>query len=531
MRIFMQNICYSFLITALSLVSVTDLACMHRPNKVEQPIPTLSKLCITKLAQMITHGDLDSLFSPKMMSKLSAVPEELSKKVTARNFCHRFENEFPYDDINIYNYTIMLDEYNNRVIILKKDLSRDQDGSIIGERNKITSKLCALNGTEISSAVFSHHPMSGTVNDTLFYLGYPGSNLSIIKNGTECLATYQRELPCAYPKRLLSNQQKLHLINIQMDTDEYKKHCLFDLNTQTTIHHNVDWIEFDSSGNICMVKNGNNITVTHDQNYKIIIEDAKEATLSPDGRFLFVLRDEQFAQLLSVEDGKILFSFEEIEGETRVSLANFSYDGSYLLARQHVPSQGSTTYLLNTKSGAICKIVSSPHADAYFCKKYLVFKKEKDVCLIPIKKLSAIHEHQAAFHTFEDIVNARIGKYFTDFKSFHPSGKLIITQHKTTNYMEKLVDIKSGKIVFALDAHAYQQFSEPTGKIFYTHNAWNVGYQIFSLRNDFTMLEYVLMRFMSEKKITKEGLSSYPHMQKIYDAMDPDKRLFSLPMN
>jgi len=61
----------------------------------------------------------------------------------------------------------------------------------------------------------------------------------------------------------------------------------------------------------------------------------------------------------------------------------------------------------------------------------------------------------------------------------------------------------------------------------WVENRQDNGYKLFSLRNDFTIPEYLLIRFMSEKKITESDLVQYPHMQQIYENMDKDKRSFS----
>ena len=133
---------YHFLIVGVLFLHVLDVISMQPAGQMEATmlvgervitdtpkffkrthIPSLKNLCISTLSKAIDNDNIDELLVPKTIEKCFCLPEELSKKVTTNNFCHKFGHAFVYkpnsDEVNgkRFHYRIMLDELNNHVMV------------------------------------------------------------------------------------------------------------------------------------------------------------------------------------------------------------------------------------------------------------------------------------------------------------------------------------------------------------------------------------------------------------------------------
>jgi len=332
-------------------------------------------------------------------------------------------------------------------------------------------------------------------------------------------------------EKILKNQQEL----VWETSSSPFKTTLYDFNNDLKIYESVDGIEFDKDEKICMVTNDNTVIISapkknNDRNeyeQKIVFNDIEKVCLNSNGKQLLIERKGQPVELIDIEEQKAIFSFKGVKEKININTAKFSDDGNHLIVGSYVKDK--TFHILDTKLGKIfMSVCLSEHPYPLFDKKYLVLKNKDQACLIPTKnlsKMSEISKNISSIYTIKEIVASGMGKaYNTDFKGFHPNGKYIVLRSKKKNEW-KLVDPKTGKPLFVINNIADHSFSKPTGKMICLKNIDYTGFECFSLRNDFTITECLLYRFMKEKNIIASGLLSYPHMQEIYNKMDNDKQL------
>ncbi len=530
---------------------------MEPAPKQHQPL-SLEKICTNALARTIRESDIHQLTLPDTMKQFSLLSDKLNHKVTTRNFCYKFGHRFAYqfnksdesyepNDKKI-DYEVMLDEINNQVMVKEEHWITQEKSPWLGNctsfthssLNEDTLKTFAMNGKEICSFPYpedDHCMHSGSL------LCHASKNsILILKNGTERMGPYKCPVKYFWSRRLFLDRQELHFHNRQLNSRDAGKHSLFNFSTQSMIYENADFITFNTQGTVCMVKKGNTVIISDrtcsSGKCEMIIKDAKEATLSPNGELLFVLRDNQPAQLISLKDGSVIFSFKDIPGETRAWCAQFSDDGHYLITWQCIPRVNGKQYILDIQSKAVCLVVTPPSStnssidELSFYAKYLVSKRyiketrSYSMHLIPLKNLRNIRDFDdkpVTNCTLENLITLGITKVFNNFEKFHPNSDFIIT-YDANDKTWRLVHVKSKEVVTGIKGGGNIEFSEPAGKIVCLESS--KGHEIFLMRNDLTIPEYLVNRFMTEKNISVEDLSHYLHLQKIYNDMDKDKQLF-----
>lgn len=490
----MQNVRFSLMGVVLLLLQVNNVISMEisegkKSNNALVRVLSLKQLCNNTIAESIQKNDINFLTSPAKMEIFSDLPEELDKKITKNLFCYKSGYKYLYEkNTSKIDYELMFDETHNCVTFTNN--------------NNATVTLFTMNDEKIiSSPLSDYHNGSLGMERDYEEKGF----LRVQKGNGRCYSGIRKSI---------NNQQKL------VSWEDKKR----------DIYKNVDSIQFDKSKKTCMVKNGSTVIIENYKNgneSKIVLQGIKNAFLNPNGKQLLLKRIDQPAELITIKDQKTVFSFKEFDQKTiilRHWFIQFSDDGNYLRVFQ-LKDEGDVYHILDTNSGKIC--MSTPDCPSLFCKynnkKYFVLERSRKKCLMPIENLCKLNDYsKKSSYTVEDIITSGIGKEFNDFESFHPNGKHMMLKSEG---QLKLVDLKSEKPVFIVNntIHHYA-FSNPTGKMLYIDHP--EGFEIIALRNDFTVTEYLLNRFMIEKNITESDLSNYPHMQKIYNKMDEDKRLF-----
>ncbi len=518
------------------------LECFKKPDNMRTEVPSLKKLCINTIATSIQKDNINTLAKEEAMQNISSLPENLNKKITAKLFCYKPGYQHFYEKIgSCYNNNVMFDEINNQVMFTNK--------------SKATLTLLTINGETINSFPWSNkgystHCQNGSLivqqND------HYKNSITIIKDGKmqpmngSCSPQY-----CSLEK-ILKNQHELIFW-------DYKKYSLYNFyQCSKAIYDKVDSIQFDNSETICMVRNSNKVIIStpkrnddtitcvtlngpnagerseykryrNEYETKITFNEIENAYLNPNGKQLLIKPKDQPVKLIKIkktEKEETVFTFEKSKGTMSINAAHFSPDGNYLLFSQYAAEGEGLFYLLDTQKGKICVSLRLPNVvKPSFNKKYLTLKDADQICLIPIKNLATIDKLMDAPHVFtiEDIIKLGVGKPFNNFEYFHPNGKHIILR---PNYQWQLIDPKSEKPILIVDYIIRSSLSNPMGKMLFLENSWYTGYEVLSLRNDFTIEEFLLNRFMVENNINEADLSKYPHMQEIYNKMDKDKRLF-----
>src|SRR4030095_16780971 len=542
---------YLLIITVLSL-HVDNIACMEikieqplecfkKSNNIDMEVPSLKKLCINKIATSIQKNNIDALISKDAMEKISSLPKELQEKITANLFCYKPGYQHSYEKESVFDHDIMLDEINNQVMFTDKP-------------NAILT-LLTINGETINSFPWSNiRSLNYCHNGSLIVQqnDYYKNSITIIKDGKMktingvCSPQY-----CSLEK-ILKNQHELIFW-------KNKKYTLYNFyQGSEVIYDKVDSIQFDNSETICMMRDGDKVIIStpkrndkvltcvtingpnaggnktetveefrNEYETQIVFHEMENAYLNPNGKQLLIKCKNQPVKLIRIKGEETVFSFEKFKGTINIHTVNFSHDGNYLILSQYIPEEGLFYHILDTKKGKSCMCFRLPiNTNPLFDKKYLILQHFDQVCLVPIKNLDRMNNfstNTSHIYTIEEIIELGIGKTFNDFEGFHPNGKHIILR---PNYQWQLIDPKSEKPIFIVDNIIRNSFSEPAGKMLFLENCWYTGYEVLSLRNDFTVEEYLLNRFMTEKNIAETDLLQYPHMQEIYNKMDKDKRLF-----
>jgi hypothetical protein len=476
---------------------INSLECVQKFNDPLIRVLSLKQLCSNVIAESIQKDDINILTSPIKMEIFSYLPEGLDKKITKNLFCYKSGYNYVYEkNIPKIDYELMFDETHNCVTFSNK--------------KDATVTLLTMSGEKIIASSLSN--VSDYYNDSLTEKQDREKDFLHFKKGDS-----SRSYSIVW--KVLNNQQEL--------VSWEDKKC--------NIYKDAHTLQFDKSKKICMAKNGDTVTIEKYKNgdeSKIVLQDIEKALLNPNGKQLLIKRKDQPVELIMIKDQKTVFSFKEFSDQNimlRGWGTNFSNDGNYLSVVQRIKTENTIKcvfHILNTKSGKICMVTTDYPSSfcQYVNEKFFILERSGEKCLMPIKNLCSLNDYlkkTSPIYTIEDIVASGMSKKFNDLKSFHPKDKHIVLKSED---QLKLVDPKSEKSVFIVDNVINYHFSRPTGKMLYLDQS--DGFEVLSLRNDFTIAEYLLNRFMVEKNITESDLSNYPHMQEIYNKMDKDKRLF-----
>jgi WD40 repeat protein len=514
----MQNLRLVLFNVVILLSHTSGIVCMKEdPIKYfEKQAPTLKQLCSDVIVQSIQKDSVDTLTSLKMIEKFSYFPEELDRKITKKMLYYGTGHKYHCgNDKKTFDYKVMFDETNKYVIVVD-----DKDATLT---------QFTMNGEKIRgfSLPRGHSCYNGSVVVHQDYEEIP--SLHIIKEDTK-RTIFDAPLAshCNF-KKILRNQQEL----VWGTSSSPFKTTLYDFNKDLKIYESVDGIEFDKDEKICMVTNDNTVIIStpkknkdrSEYKQKIVFNDIEKVCLNSNGKQLLIERKDQPVELIDIEEQKSIFSFKGVKEKININTAKFSDDGNYLIVGSY--AKDKTFHILDTALGKIfMSVCLSEHPYPLFDKKYLVLDNKDQTCLVPVKNLSKMSEFSketTSIYTIKEIVASGMGKaYNADFRGFHPNGKYIVLRSKNE---WKLVDPKTGKSLFVANNIVDHSFSKPTGKMICLKNIDYKGFECFSLRNDFTITECLLYRFMKEKNISASDLSLYPHMQEIYNKMDKDKQL------
>lgn len=524
----MQKTHYS-LITLIVSVSVFNfhVQCMDPINETiqpQEPFPShtlsLKTLCINSLAKALPENNIDVLTSPAMMEKFSSLSTQLNKKIMEPNSYLTFEFSHKRSSFCFNDY--YLDETNNQVMA--------------GSGLDPILKTFNIHGQEVHSFPWSYGQCeyNGALLCQADYCNE--GKILIIKNGsilTEYQTTLQRS---PFIRNLLRNQKEFIFF------DKNQKYNLFNFVNSTMTYENADSIQLNKSENMCLIRNGEKVILHNRINGDTLeFDNTIEATLSPHGNLILIRaknpHDQNICdQVISIKDGKVLFSFDTIKCDWKN--VQFSPNERYLL----IPSQDyKKTYIFDIETKNIsCCLERSPYMDIYFYKKYLVvfalyrvYDYLRTVLLIHINDINcmgkgSVHGSNQEYPTYtvDDMNKMSIAKKFENVSHrkqdiLHPSGNFIMTND---DHNWQLIHIESGKTIATIDNACDVQFSEPSGKIGLFKDYLS-NHRIFSLHNDVTIQEYLVTRFMKEKNLKEKDLSHYPHLKTIYDVMIADKKI------
>ncbi len=537
----MQNLRYFFrLVLLCNIIDITGMepAEPHGSINLSDCISSLQSLCIRAIKENVTKGDLNKITSPEMMEQFSSFPPHLSMHIVGQVFYHKshpqLDNAFCSE---AFCSNMQFNEQNREMII---------------DHHKCKKQLetYSLKGELVSSSPWPDH-MSEASNGSL--LGQidvkTGNTISIAKDGKILRSSIY---PNDYPSlmSILHNEQEVIL-------GERGQYSLFNFVTSLMVYSKAKAIVFNKPETLCVIEKEKAITVIDKsntgQNKKFEITNVDRWSLSPSGKLLFLACNGQPGKLFSTADMSVLFDNKLMPEKMFIPFIGSHYRNDvafdnterYAIGRQVCHHDKYTSCILDIQSQNVCLSFESPMGyETFFYEKYFAIlgtaNKQDRIYLIHRDDLQSAIINKKHIYTLDDLAQLPITKIFNDIpynhcrirdKSylFHPSGDFIIINDIHNTW--RLVHIESGATVAQAKDVRTHSFSEPKGDIIKFNYMHDKGTGIFSLRNDLSISEYLLFRFMAEKNITPADLSQYPHMKVIYDTMDEDKRSFSPSQN
>ena len=460
---------------------------------------------IITISSSIEQTPIDSLVTPTMINMLGKIPNVMQQKIMKYNFCYK-----------------PLQTFKTSPFLKIKMLSEDSNAMII--QNTLDSLTYYDLGTGCSSTLLKgtrikeSHPYMYQLQQHWLHIMIKRENRTIACNLER---TFKIDAaPQKSTELILSDTTSKYLLQLHDNGKIPEIHI--DGPFQT--------IQYDRSEKIWLFKDQQKIMVIDKTPEKIILKlnHIEEALLSTCGTKLFLRYTDKNPELITLQE-KVIHKFHY----TAIA-RSFSDDGKYLHLNQYIPKDNwNRECVVETKSGDTCIILQFPDIQLSFQGNFFMIKGcNEEQFFIPLKKLPSLKNSPYSYCE-EDLRKSDCTYVFQKFVSLHPNKKFVIIFDSQIN-KRKVVDIKTGKTIFLLDGVDSYTFSTPSGTMIdidyfrLDHPTGKSFHTVYALRNDFTILEFLIVRLLQEKKLAPEQVPLlYPELKDAYDSMDKNKISFT----